>query len=1538
MSPIVPPRARRARSTRPATPSMASSSHPPRWSRRTARATGRSARARLKFHRVRVALMSLISTILAPRALAASAPAAGDTYATSSYYQGDAGVVSLDLQGTRTCWDESTWHQRPDVLEVLLKSTIPLEVITGWASQRMATLVLGILLREKLGYTVEYKTWDKDGSAQQLLGTMTQTGRQYVNVLYGKSVFDLELWPVSGATGRTLVSKTTVGTIPDYTLVGALGQVARNGWYLNADAVPNPELWSSLPLLNSSGAFDQTKAIGQRLTLSIELNVTDLSQGSEDDKAICPTSSTTVSWYGGTLDCVTGSWAPVALGAPVSSARCCTRYYNRTNECTSGMRPCVALVSNNPAWVKSEHERRVIASGLPLEIIYENSLAVVEWAKWKTDTGTPTPVLFYRWEPDLAITEQTYIRIALQDPVYCSASYLNVDGDVVIPERLSNSYAHASSSPAQSCDFSQEVLEKGAHEPSRIYFSDAFYLVEELQITFTNIQNLLGLRMNLTSTYPDVTEREFAAACQWLKEHESAWSDYIIPNTYYFTVLWKVALALGCFLIYVIVQQMRVFRRGEYYDTQKRKGEEVLAAMEQNPIFMLDRLEQKEFHVMDDLMDLEEESLAGLPELSFKVRELHVGDDEYGVKLTIVRNHVDNVPAHAELEITSLTAKLGLDYDRLVKEDANGPGSLNETEPGGRTRVEFEPGQCEMRVVLPFLSNACWTPATNLFITMTSVKGEGPARIFPIDSVAVFIHAMGFFPEGFRLSMTDGSSFNKILRFLFSFLDEAIDLEWIIPLTWRYQLVNCIMALLDTFVWSFFFAILVNEGLLQRRSDWCILVAMVFVAIELFRYHIGLHYFPGSYVLQTHLEVLLGKKFSSLSTADLEAIGSAESLFRVSASTDTNTIRTDLWARLHATFIDLYRLAGASVFIAYSFKDQQELVGYTIGMIGVIFLGALFFISFRIRKSYVAGIMEDELEVMVYDTSHYLYRNTGLVRESHTEARTSDRQYEKLWLFLDGGIFERWYQDYFNKWTLFACLTLVIALMYGFAPQILAIDKVTVGMFIAIVTSISQLGNAVIAIADNISVMLASVSKVAHMAALLNIRSSRRRRLDAMHKLYQSGADGEEDETKFHRNHESNSIQTLCSVNENETACIYLDRMTLTLQPPEQGTKAINIFTALSAFDQHGTQVQYIPAGGFIGIRETRGTFSRTLMNLLAGTDVAFSGVGCINPRYETVVRLRRDKESILMCESLMQNLLVGITLELSRLPPRCRRARLMQECMRRYDSEFLWKLCTALAFTPSLTGTQYREDWAMVSMTSIATLLDPITVFKITFVQAILQHPDVIMVDGFGDDFPAPDLASAVEVLRLFVEKKLPIIRDPSLRLQQMEREVRTVIWHGSPWSLLAALTPNEFVVNITSKSAATVTPAHVAFNGVRASDTSVALSKIPPAKDIVNPVGITMMRNMRSFVSNSLKVDSQSKNRSFLSSSSSKKNSARKRSKENRIASLSAQVDDEPGTSTRSLGALPSFGGTSARSLGALSDSESKSSRGGFFGFGKK
>ena len=189
------------------------------------------------------------------------------------------------------------------------------------------------------------------------------------------------------------------------------------------------------------------------------------------------------------------------------------------------------------------------------------------------------------------------------------------------------------------------------------------------------------------------------------------------------------------------------------------------------------------------------------------------------------------------------------------------------------------------------------------------------------------------------------------------------------------------------------------------------------------------------------------------------------------------------------------------MFIIFAFREQSLYVSCAVAVVLFIFFAAVLFISFRIRASYLAGIAEDELEVMVYDANHYLYRNTDIVRESKTESRTSMRQHEKLWLFLDGGIFERWYQDYFNKWAMMTILVLMIAFLYAVAPLALAIDGISVGLYIALVASLTQLGNAVISIADGIAVMLASVSKglICQSFSISNLRG---RHIDTMHKRY----------------------------------------------------------------------------------------------------------------------------------------------------------------------------------------------------------------------------------------------------------------------------------------------------------------------------------------------------------------------------------------------------------------------------------------------------
>ena len=72
-----------------------------------------------------------------------------------------------------------------------------------------------------------------------------------------------------------------------------------------------------------------------------------------------------------------------------------------------------------------------------MEIVYANALQTVAWATNRTANGTPSPFLFYWWEPNVNVIAQKYIRIAMQDTLYCSQPYMDVDGITMTPPRQS---------------------------------------------------------------------------------------------------------------------------------------------------------------------------------------------------------------------------------------------------------------------------------------------------------------------------------------------------------------------------------------------------------------------------------------------------------------------------------------------------------------------------------------------------------------------------------------------------------------------------------------------------------------------------------------------------------------------------------------------------------------------------------------------------------------------------------------------------------------------------------------------------------------------------------------------------------------------------------------------------------------------------------------------------------------------------------------------------------------------------------------------
>ena len=64
----------------------------------------------------------------------------------------------------------------------------------------------------------------------------------------------------------------------------------------------------------------------------------------------------------------------------------------------------------------------------------------------------------------------------------------------------------------------------------------------------------------------------------------------------------------------------------------------------------------------------------------------------------------------------------------------------------------------------------------------------------------------------------------------------------------------------------------------------------------------------------------------------------------------------------------------------------------------------------------------------------------------------------------------------------------MVAIAYCLAPVIIPAYGISVGGYVALVTSVLQLGSAIIMMARDFAVMLASAAKIAHLSFLLNYK------------------------------------------------------------------------------------------------------------------------------------------------------------------------------------------------------------------------------------------------------------------------------------------------------------------------------------------------------------------------------------------------------------------------------------------------------------------
>merc|ERR1740129_2743158 len=117
--------------------------------------------------------------------------------------------------------------------------------------------------------------------------------------------------------------------------------------------------------------------------------------------------------HGGLYNCTSGTWLP-------SNSTCCPR--GGKENCNN---TCAALLVDDPTFDKGHNEATVLASGLPLQIVYGDTSYGMNLSIQHGE-----PLLTYHWEPTLMSKKFTLLRVWMHDDLACDEGIT----DSVLPE------------------------------------------------------------------------------------------------------------------------------------------------------------------------------------------------------------------------------------------------------------------------------------------------------------------------------------------------------------------------------------------------------------------------------------------------------------------------------------------------------------------------------------------------------------------------------------------------------------------------------------------------------------------------------------------------------------------------------------------------------------------------------------------------------------------------------------------------------------------------------------------------------------------------------------------------------------------------------------------------------------------------------------------------------------------------------------------------------------------------------------------------
>ena len=1395
------------------------------------------------------------------------------------------------------CFDDQ--HTRPKLPAKVSKwlgldgrNTIYLDA-AWWSSQRSITFALEILLREKLGYDVvmndysDHTTCDIDQAAyyRNVLGVdaveipsgQSTTVTQYLNLYFGKSTFNLELWNANGELGRQFLIRRITKENPAIVdlfsgMDDGLGSVARNGWFVDSTHLSDVTKFTSLSALEANGAF----TVGHVDEFAYSTDIPHEWSDAVDSAKWCPGDSQTAPRLSGTIDCEYDSWH-------ATDVQCCTRRKNAEGACGS-LPMCYAFVVGGPSWIADgleKNEYKVLSSGLPIEVVYYGDTHnISNYATNKLEK----PLMFYWWEPDLSIVpnpniqDEAYmaseeykatpyyyspdksvsnlIRIRLLDITYCTSDY----GDSRYLN--TNSMFFTNSSTASVCDFRKDVLEKGRYKPNRLFYKDAFYLVEKFRITFSShfvLQNmtkdeaLIAERDAILAANPDLENGEdprlvalgtipadilqSIAACKWLKENTAVWEDYILPDTFILDEIQiiSIVVAVGC--AYVI------FKACMFYTSRGYKDPLFVADQGMNVHKSSPYLVGKIDHD-STVIGVEASQLANpgrdAKKVDFLMRYMNVANDEDYVQITVLASGScivylavkDGVPYPGTTPGPFDCGIAKLDVDFLMPEASENDG-FTISEVGGLKNVVKLSCHVGRNVLkLPLLKNNTYNVVRSMHLQLEPGvlydDAASPAFNSDIPVLNLDIHEAVPFPNGVPCANIE-SSVLKVFRLLNGFIKAGMRGPKVSYLMVRYQIMHFFLAITNSFVWNVTFVYFLGQGLIKLQPDWCIATSLVFFGIFVMKSYSQLHFLDGSIELKTYLAGLIQTKYLTLTQGDISQISDCEPLFRVTTLTDLQSIQDGIWVSLNEVLKNFYEFLGYLAFIFWLWSEKDEggmrklpqyyVVFFIMTCFLVLAVGIVFVLVFRAGRGYQIGQNEDRLEVILFSGQHFILHLRKWVREMNLRVDTVSNQYDKTWMHILAGFYEGWHFNFGNASLLLLASCICQCYLYLQANSWLKTfpgdqGKLDIDAYFywvgSFALSLMNITNILMGTSD----MLQSTSKVAHISSLLNLETTILKRIRKI-----PLQEGPGDTKKQFRDHESSDIATnvedncalvikdfSASYSSDEVDAISFKK-TLSLNPSFEMDKlsslnnvdlvTLKLFSNTNMVNPSGTTTISLPRGGIIGVCKTSDGKSKVFMNLLTGADIATTGVIGVSPEL-FFAEVSGLPENLLMNETLKFNLLSGTRKGLKRFPIHSPEHKEYYDRMKSYSSKMMWSLCKEIGLPHILIGSSYKPAWDEFFLDAYGEFLNEGEVMKIKFAASLLARPDVLVIDGLGDESEEPVVERFCDVVKKFLQFDLDGIDSPDAT---KFKTTRTAIWCGKRETLRTVLEGKEPVLVLKEK-----------------------------------------------------------------------------------------------------------------------------------------